>query len=79
MLDNLREDADLGSGFDDEFPDFLDELEEESEKKAKPSGASNPVKQMTSVQRFIIAVLLFMLVCLVGSMLLLVSGKFMIL
>ncbi len=78
MLDNLREDADLESGYDDDIPDFLDELDEEDEAKTKTDSTDflAPVKKMSAVQRFIIAALLFMLVCLVGSMALLVTGKF---
>ena len=78
MLDNLREDADLESGYDDDLPDFLDELDGEDERKTKTDSTAffAPVKKMSAVQRFIIAALLFMLVCLVGSMVLLVTGKF---
>ncbi len=78
MLDNLREDAGLESGYDDEISDFLDDLdgEEENETKTDATAFLTPVKKMSAVQRFIIAALLFMLVCLVGSMALLVTGKF---
>ena len=78
MLDNLRDDADTSSHFeDDEIPDFL---EDEEEKEIKPKSDSfaflKPVLDLTPLQRFIIAVLLFMAVCLIGSMVLLVFGRF---
>ena len=78
MLDNLREDADTSSYYDDdEIPGFLDDFEGDGGKaKTSSSSFSNPAIKMNSVQRFIIAVLFFMLVCLVGSMTLLVTGKF---
>jgi len=76
MLDNLREDADSSSLFEDdesELPDFLGEMDEE-----EPSGSSgpNPITTLTPLQRFIIVALFFAAVCLIGSMALLVLGKF---
>ncbi len=79
MLDNLREDADASPYYDDdEIPDFLDDIEGTGEGKDVPDPFEflNPIRKMSSGQRFIIALLLFMLVCLVGSMVLLVTGKF---
>ncbi|MBT3322332.1 MAG: hypothetical protein HN392_08620 [Anaerolineae bacterium] len=78
MLDNLREEANSDSFFDDEIPDFLDDLEENEDGKTK---AESPaffiaIKKMSSVQRFVISAMFFMLVCLIGSMVLLVTGKF---
>jgi hypothetical protein len=81
MLDNLRDDANASPFFDDddELPDFLDE-EEEKQQAAKPQGDSlaflKPIMVLTPVQRFILAALLFMTVCIIGSMFLLVTGKF---
>lgn len=78
MLDNLREDAEASSyfdSFDDEIPDFLDEEPEESEAKSYSFAFLEPITRMTPVQRFLLATLLFMAVCLIGSMGLLVAGK----
>ncbi len=80
MLDNLRDDAD-GSSYlddpDDELPDFLEEEEEEVIRPQTDSFAFlKPVLDLTPVQRFIIVVMLFMAVCLIGSMALLVFGRF---
>ncbi len=78
MLDNLRDDADASSHFEDEeIPDFLeDEEEKEIKPKSDPFAFLKPVLDLTPLQRFIIAVLLFMAVCLIGSMVLLVFGRF---
>lgn len=78
MLDNLRDDANASPFFDDdEVPDFL---EEEELKTAKPKSASvaflKPILKLTPMQRFIIAALLFMTVCVIGAMFLLVTGRF---
>jgi len=79
MLDNLRDDADSSSLFDDEeLPDFLEGEEEEEEKEPKTDSFAflKPVTDLTPVQRFIIAAMLFMTICLIGSMFLLVTGRF---
>ena len=78
MLDNLRDDADASPYFEDEeIPDFLeDEEEKEIKPKSDPFAFLKPVLDLTPLQRFIIAVLLFMAVCLIGSMVLLVFGRF---
>ena len=74
MLDNLRDDADSSSYFDDdELPDFLEDVEEE---KQSETSSANFLTDLTPVQRFIIAAMLFMAVCLIGSMFLLVTGSF---
>jgi ABC-type Na+ efflux pump permease subunit len=78
MFDNLREDA-ASSPF----------YEEEESAKFQPaavtkpffsmpsSGSSRRILGMTGVQRFVIALLFFMAVCLIGGMALLVTGKIM--
>ena len=80
MLDNLREDADGSAFFDepeDELPDFFEDEEEKVEKSKSDSFAFlKPILDLTPMQRFIIMALLFMAVCLIGSMALLVSGRF---
>ena len=74
MLDNLREDADSPFFDDDnELPDFLGDLDDD-----EPGGSSgsSPIMSLTPLQRFILAALLFAAVSLIGSMVLLVLGKF---
>lgn len=71
MLDNLREQAASSS--------FLPDDEPEAEApKYKPPG-SRRRKQflgLTPVQRFIMAVMLMLTVCLLGAMFLVIAGKF---
>lgn len=81
MLDNLRDDANNSSPFfddDDELPDFLEDDEQEAIAKPKTDSFAflKPIMVLTSMQRFILVALLFMMVCIIGSMGLLVTGKF---
>ncbi len=77
MLDNLRDDADSSSYYeDDELPDFLDDVEEEKQSKPDSFAFLKPITDLTPVQRFVIATMLFMTVCLIGSVFLLVTGRF---
>jgi hypothetical protein len=76
MFDNLREDA-ASTPF----------YEEEESEKFQPAASTTPffsvpsssrrILGMTGVQRFVIAFLFFMAVCLIGGMALLVTGKIM--
>ena len=78
MLDNLREDVNSSPFFDDEeLPDFLEDVVEEKKgPKADTFAFLKPIIDLTPVQRFIISTMLFMAVCLIGSMFLLVIGRF---
>ncbi len=79
MLDNLRDDANTPSYYeDDELPDFFEEEEKEVIKKPQSDSPSflKPILDLSPVQRFIITLLIFMAVCLIGSMFLLVFGRF---
>ncbi len=79
MLDNLRDDAAASPFFDDddELPDFLEGEEEKVEQpRSEPFAFLKPVLDLTPVQRFIIAAMLFTMVCLIGSMFLIVTGRF---
>ena len=80
MLDNLRDDANSSPFFDDddELPDFLDEEEEEEapQPQADTFAFLKPLMVLTPVQRFVLAALLFMTVCIIGSMAMLVTGNF---
>ncbi|MBN2501048.1 MAG: hypothetical protein JXB38_09750 [Anaerolineales bacterium] len=71
MLDDFRNEIDADA--------FLDELEEEEEdvvevKSVKPRSSSK-MFGLTSTQRFILAIMLFMMICVAGSLCLLVTGK----
>ena len=80
MLDNLRDDAASSPFYDDEeaLPDFLEE--EEGVKTSKSSAEMfawlAPILTMTPVQRLILSVMLFMMVCVIGTMFMLVTGRF---
>jgi hypothetical protein len=70
MLDNLRESASQSPFFQEEPPP--------PEQKPSPSrkkGASGNFLGMTAVQRFVIALMLFMMVCVFGSFILLATEK----
>lgn len=69
MFDNLREDA----------ATFQDQEEEAKFRPAVGTGAtgrrSGRFLGMTSIQRFVISVLLFFAVCVIGALFLLVMGR----
>ena len=69
MLDNLRESASQSPFFQDELP----QPDKQPEPQNRPP--SQPFLGMTPVQRFIIALMLFLMTCLVGSFFLLVTEK----
>ena len=70
MLDDLREQADAGT--------FFDDIEEEEETKPR-RGASFLSRDrflgMTSAQRLIIALMLLITTCLISALCLLATGK----
>jgi hypothetical protein len=70
MLDNLRDDSSSKPFFEDEA----------QFQPADPGAIPAPARRgrflgMTPVQRFVIAAMLMILVCVLGSMCLLVTGK----
>jgi hypothetical protein len=69
MLDDLRNQAE--SSYTDNIPDFL---EEEIPNKR----SSRYLLGMSPAQRFFISLMLLITVCLLGTMFLLVSGRFML-
>lgn len=72
MLDNLRDQSSSSPFFQDEEPD-IPELE------PKRPAARRRRKQflgMTPVQRFVMAFMLMLVVCLMGAMFLFVTGRF---
>jgi len=70
MLDNLRESASQSP--------FFQEEQKPPEQKPSPGGkkgGSGRFLGMTPVQRFVVALLLFFLVCVMGSFFLLITQK----
>lgn len=77
MLDNLRESA-------NQSPFFQDEQQPEPEQQPapeqpkKPKAASGPFLGMTAPQRFVLALILFFMSCVLGGFFLLVTEKIML-
>ena len=70
MFDNLREDA--NSNLYDEEAKFQSTVSTES---AFGAPSSRRILGMTAVQRFVIVFMLFLAVCIIGTMALLIMGK----
>jgi len=70
MFDNLRDDAASSPFYEEEQSTSL----QPTAGSFAPSG-SKRILGMTGVQRFVIAFMFFMAVCLIGGMALLVTGK----
>jgi hypothetical protein len=80
MLDNLRDDSSSSPFFEDEFPDFLEDDGDEKEPttpKFRRSYSGNFLGKPPD-QRFVIAVMLMITFCILGTMTLLVTGRFML-
>lgn len=76
MLDNLREDA--ANSFDEDKPGkAAPQVEAPYTREEVAPAARHPSRLfgMTSLQRFVIAFMLFLTVCIIGSMFLLIMGK----
>jgi hypothetical protein len=69
MLDDLRERASESDFFNDEEPAF------EYKDNESPAPKQQLFLGMTPIQRFVIAVMLLMMVCMMGAFFLLVTGK----
>ncbi len=85
MFDNLREQADYPDSFD-ATPFYEDEGQFRDAEQVKPAPPRKGAKTagsssggrflgMTPFQRFALALMLFITVCMLGAMLLLVTGK----
>ena len=79
MFDDLRNSADDQSSF---FQDDLSDIEPLLEKKPTKSGLGLNIKfnsktflGMNAFQRFIISALLLMMICIMGMMLLMITGS----
>ena len=69
MLDNLRDSASKSPFFQEE------QSPPESSHDGQPNQPTNTFLGMTPIQRFILALLLFMMTCVVGSFWLLITEK----
>jgi hypothetical protein len=76
MFDNLREDAASTPFYEEEESAKFQPVADKKTFFPTPS-SSRRILGMTGVQRFVIAFMFFMAVCLVGGMALLVTGKIM--
>ena len=77
MFDGLRNDAD-SSGFDEPVEFFPDETPPASAPRSAPKKRRAPGKflGLTPQQRFFLAVMLMITVCLLGTMCMLITGRF---
>jgi hypothetical protein len=64
MLDDFRDEANASPYFEDESAEFYEEV--------MPSRARGKLFGMTPAQRLVIAIMLFMMTCIVGGLMLLV-------
>lgn len=69
MLDDLRERASESDYFAEEEPAF------EYKENESPAASQSLFLGMTPIQRFVIAVMALMMVCIMGTFFLLVTGK----
>ncbi len=77
MFDGLRNDASDASGFDDQQVEFFpDENKKPTPAPARRRKSSGRFLGMTAPQRFLIAVMLMIMVCSLGAMCMVISGKF---
>ena len=78
MLDNLRDEANSQTFFQDDEGDGKSPKKRPDLPDSRPlprSGGGGRFLGMTPVQRFILAFMLMMIVCVLGLMLLLISGS----
>lgn len=74
MFDDLRNESQSSQFSDDELESLL-EPKREKERKPLKLGSRGKILGLTASQRFILSLLLMLSTCLLGSMLLLVTGK----
>ena len=79
MFDDLRSSSeDQSSFFKDDLAEIDPLLEKKSKKSSKGTGAgfnSRNFMGMNAFQRFVITTLLFVVVCIMGAMLLIITGS----
>lgn len=64
MLDDFRNEANASPYFEDETTEYFEEV--------KPASRRGNLLGMTAAQRLVLAIMLFMMTCIVGSLMLLV-------
>ncbi len=64
MFDDFREEANASPYFEDDSAEYFEEV--------MPSRSRGKLLGMTPIQRLVIAIMLFMMTCIVGSLMLLV-------
>jgi hypothetical protein len=74
MFDNLRDDA-TASLYEEADTELIPEEEAEPVAAPPPRKTSSKFFGMTPVQRFVIAIMLMIAVCTLGTMFLLITGK----
>jgi len=74
MFDNLREDAEANAFYEEEESAKFQPAAG-TESFFSPPTSSRRILGMTGIQRFLITIMLFLAVCLIGGMALLVTGK----
>ncbi len=79
MLDELRNQTSFEPGDEDENP-FIEDKKKKKPKKPvvkekKPHRSLDQITGMKAPQRFVLALLLLMAVCLLGSILLIITGR----
>jgi hypothetical protein len=74
MFDNLREDAASGPYYEEEAK-FQPTAGTETSSPLFAASGSRRILGMTGVQRFVIALMFFLAVCIIGAMALFVTGK----
>jgi hypothetical protein len=72
MFDGLRNDASDTSGFEEQVEFFPEDKPAASARRRK----AGPFLGMTAPQRFIVAVMLMVAVCVLGMMCMVITGKF---
>ena len=75
MFDNLREQANSSSFYEEEAQ-FQQAADTTTTAAAPQRRSSGRVLGMTAAQRFFIAVMLMSAVCIIGALILFVTGKF---
>lgn len=71
MLDNLRDQASSSPFFQEEEP-----IEEKKVDAPPPRKNIDQITGMTAKQRFIISIMLLLVVCVLGVLIMMVTGKF---
>lgn len=77
MFDDLRDESQSAQFSDDDFDSLLKPKQAKARKSFK-LGSGGKILGMTASQRFILSFLLLTATCLMGSILLLASGKMML-